>query len=241
MEKVALVTVSTNNVGKGIAEQLAKDGFMVVITSRDGNEAKRVSDNLFKKGTYYEVDFSNPEQIEGLFSFVKKTFSRLDVLVNNVAYTKNESIMDCTLDIWECTINTNLRSYFLCTRYAAEIMKEQGGGNIVNITVASDHGIGSKFAYAVSKGGVNSLTMSAAVDLAPFNIRVNAISIGPTGTPVGSKENPDRTRKYESKTLAGHIGLPSDIADAVSFLVSEKARYIYAAIIPVNGGVASSR
>jgi NAD(P)-dependent dehydrogenase (short-subunit alcohol dehydrogenase family) len=241
MEKVALVTGSTNNVGKGIADQLAKDGFMVVITSRDGNEAKRVSDNLFKKGTYYEVDFSNPEQIEGLFSFVKKTFSRLDVLVNNVAYTKNESIMDCTLDTWECTINTNLRSYFLCTRYAAEIMKEQGGGNIVNITVASDHGIGSKFAYAVSKGGVNSLTMSAAVDLAPFNIRVNAISIGPTGTPVGSKENPDRTRKYESKTLAGHIGLPSDIADAVSFLVSEKARYIYAAIIPVNGGGASSR
>jgi NAD(P)-dependent dehydrogenase (short-subunit alcohol dehydrogenase family) len=58
---------------------------------------------------------------------------------------------------------------------------------------------------------------------------------------VGSKENPDRTRKYESKTLAGHIGLPSDIADAVSFLVSEKARYIYAAIIPVNGGGASSR
>ena len=84
----------------------------------------------------------------------------------------------------------------------------------------------NKFAYSVSKLGVNSLKMSAAVDLAPFNIRVNAISIGPTGSPVGSKENPGRKRQYESNALAGHIGLPSDVADAVSFLVSEKARYI---------------
>jgi len=241
VEKVALVTGSTNNVGKGIAEQLAKDGFLVIITSRHGNEAKEVADNLFKKGKYYEVDFSDPEQITGLFSFVKKTFTSLDVLVNNVAYTKNESIMDCTLETWERTINTNLRSYFLCTRYAAEIMKEHVGGNIVNITVGGNRGIGNKFAYSVSKGGVNYLTMSAAIDLAPYNIRVNAISIGPTGTPVGNKENPDRTRKYESNTLARHIGLPSDIADAVPFLVSEKARYIYAAILPVNGGGAISR
>lgn len=239
MERVALVTGSTNNVGKGIAEQLAKDGFLVVITSRHAKEAKEVANRLVKRGTYYKVDFIDPEQIMGLFSFIKQKYGRLDVLVNNVAYTQNESIMDCTLEIWERTINTNLRSYYLCTRYAAEIMKEHGGGNIVNITVGS--GRGNKFAYGVSKGGVNALTTSAAVDLAPFNIRVNAISIGPTGTPVGSKENPDRKRKYGSNTLAGHIGLPQDIANAVSFLVSEKASYVYAAILPVNGGGAVSR
>ena len=241
MEKVALVTGSTNNVGKGIAEKLARDGYVVIITSRHGNEANDIANNLVKKGMYYEVDFSDFGQILGLFSFVKKTAARLDVLVNNVAYTKNESIMDCSPETWERTINTNLRSYFLCTRYAAEIMKAHGGGNIVNITIGGDRAIGNKFAYSVSKGGVNSLTMSAAVDLAPFNIRVNAISIGPTGTPVGSKENPDRTRKYESNTLAGHIGLPSDVANAVSFLISEKAQYIYGAILPVNGGGNISR
>jgi 3-oxoacyl-[acyl-carrier protein] reductase len=96
-------------------------------------------------------------------------------------------------------------------------MKENGSGNIVNISVGSGHGGGNKFDYGVSKGGVNSLTTSAAVDLAFLNIRVNAISIGSTGTPVGSKENPERKRKYESNTLVGHIGLPSDIANAVSF------------------------
>jgi NAD(P)-dependent dehydrogenase (short-subunit alcohol dehydrogenase family) len=239
MEKVALVTGSTNNIGKGIAESLSRDGFRVIITSRHENEAKQIAEHLPAIGGYYQVDFSDAGQIEALFCFIKKSYGRLDVLVNNVAYTENESILDCTLEIWERTINTNLRSYFLCTRYAAEIMKECGGGNIVNITVGGGDGGGSKnkFAYTVSKGGVNSLTKCAAADLAPFNIRVNAISIGPTGSPVGSKEHPDRKRNYSSpQTLAGHIGKPEDIANAVSFLVSDRGSYIYSAIIPVNGG-----
>lgn len=242
MEKVALVTGSTNNVGKSIAEVLSEDGFLVIVTSRHGSEAREVAEHLPKKGAHYEVDFSDAEQINGLFLFIKSKYGRLDVLVNSVAYTKNESIMDCSLEIWERTINTNLRSYYLCTRYAAEIMKEHGGGNIVNITISSTRGHKSKFSYSVSKGGINFLTLSAAIDLAPFNIRVNSVGIGPTGTPVGFKDYPDRKRRYESPEIpAGHIGSPSDIAHAVSFLVSEKAQYIYGAILPVDGGTNISR
>lgn len=242
MEKVALVTGSTNNVGKGIAQVLSENGFLVIVTSRHGNEAREVAEHLPKKGASYEVDFSDAKQIAGLFSFIRGRYGRLDVLVNNVAYTKNEPILDCTLETWEHTINTNLRSYYLCTRYAAEIMKEQGEGNIVNITISRSGGVKDKFSYSVSKGGINSLTMSAAVDLAPFNIRVNAVGIGPTGTPVGSKDYPDRTRKYESPGIpARHIGEPSDIGHAVSFLVSEKARYTYGAILAVDGGGNISR
>ncbi|MFC2006834.1 SDR family NAD(P)-dependent oxidoreductase [Chloroflexota bacterium] len=237
MEKVALVTGSTNNVGKGIAEVLSEDGFLVIATSRHGNEARAVAEHLPKKASSYEVDFSDVRQIADLFSFVKDRYGRLDVLVNNVAYTRNESILDCNLETWEYTINTNLRSYYLCTHYAAMIMKEQGGGNIVNITISRTGGTKNKFSYSVTKGGINSLTMSSAVDLAPFNIRVNAVAIGPTGTPVGSKDYPDRARKYESPGIpAEHIGEPSDIGHAVSFLVSGKAQYIYGAILPVDGG-----
>jgi len=242
MDRIALVTGSTNNVGKGIAEILSKDKFLVIVTSRHGNEAKEVAENLPQKGAYYQVDFSDAQGIEGLFSFIKKQYGRLDVLVNNVAYTKNESIMDCDLETWERTINTNLRSYYLCTKYAALMMKENGGGNIVNITVSGAHGNGDKFAYTVSKGGINSMTMSAAIDLAPFKIRVNAIAIGMTGTPVGSKDHPDRKRPYESsRILAGHIGRPLDVANFVSFLVSEKAQYIYGAILPADGGFTARR
>ncbi len=242
MERVALVTGSTNNVGKGIAKILSEDGFFVIVTSRHGNEAREVAEHLPRKGASYEVDFSDARQIAGLFSFIKDGYRRLDVLVNNVAYTRNESILECNLETWEYTINTNLRSYYLCTRYAAEIMKEQGGGNIVNITISRTGGVKNKFSYSVTKGGINSLTMSTAVDLGLFNIRVNAVGIGPTGRPVGSKEYPDRTRKYESPGIpAGHIGEPSDIGHAISFLISEKARYIYGAILPVDGGGSISR
>ena len=237
MEKTALVTGSTNNVGKGIAETLSGDGYTVIITSRHGDEAKEVADHLPRKGGCYQVDFSIPEQIAELFQYIQNTYGRLDVLVNNVATTKNESIVDCTLETWDSTINTNLRSYFLCTKYAAEIMKTQGGGNIVNITISRNRGAKDKFSYCVSKGGVNSLTMCAQVDLAPFNIRVNAVGIGPTGSPVGSRENPERARGYDYRGIpAKHIGLPQDIANAVSFLVSEKADYLYGAFLAVDGG-----
>jgi NAD(P)-dependent dehydrogenase (short-subunit alcohol dehydrogenase family) len=104
---------------------LSRDGYFVVVTSRHEDEARKVTDSLPAKATYYALDFSDAGQIEKLFSFVKSTCGRLDALVNALAYTQNESIMECTLDIWERTINTNLRSYFLCTKYAAELMKAQ--------------------------------------------------------------------------------------------------------------------
>jgi 3-oxoacyl-[acyl-carrier protein] reductase len=236
MEKIALVTGSTNNIGKSIAEALASRDFHVIITSRHEDEARAVSENLPRKGSYFCVDFSNATSIEKLFAFVRDRFQRLDVLVNNVAFTKNESIMDCDLDNWEYTIATNLRSYFLCTKLAAGIMKENGGGNIVNITVSSTRGMKNKFSYIVSKGGVNSLTMCAAMDLASFNIRVNAVGSGLVGTPVGYREYVNRP--YENSRIPlGHIGEPEDVGEAVAFLVSEKAKYITGALLPVDGGV----
>ena len=96
MDRVALITGSTNNIGRGIAETLSREGSLVIITSRHENEAKQIADHLPAQGGYYQVDFSDAGQIAGLFSFIQKSYGRLDVLVNNVAHTENESIMDCT-------------------------------------------------------------------------------------------------------------------------------------------------
>ena len=236
MEKVALVTGSTNNIGKAIAEVLAGQGFHVIVTSRNEDEARAVSEILPKKGSYFRVDFSEVSVIEKLFQFIKDKFQRLDVLVNNVAYTKNESILDCDLSTWEYTINTSLRSYYLCTKFASEIMKVQGGGAIVNITVSGTRGAKDKFSYMTSKGGVNYLTMCAAIDLAPFNIRVNAVGSGLVGTPVGYREYVNRPYKNERIPI-GHIGEPKDVGETVAFLVSDKAKYVTGAILPVDGGL----
>ena len=236
MERIALVTGSTNNIGKTIADVLSREDYHVIITSRNEAEATTVSEGLPKKGSYFRVDFSQAGEIEKLFEFIKKTFGRLDVLVNNVAYTKNESILDCDLSNWEYTLNTNLRSYYLCTKLAAEIMKEKGGGSIVNITVSSTRGAKDKFSYMVTKGGVNYLTMCAAIDLAPFNIRVNAVGSGLVGTPVGYREYVGRPYKNE-RIPVGHIGNPEDVAEAVAFIISDKAKYIVGAILSVDGGL----
>jgi NAD(P)-dependent dehydrogenase (short-subunit alcohol dehydrogenase family) len=236
MEQTALVTGSTNNIGKCIAEALARNGYHVIVTSRNAEEAKAVSESLPGEGSFFQADFSESASIESLFKFIKEKFGRLDVLVNNVAYTRNESILECDLKTWEYTINTNLRSYYLCTQFAAGIMKEQGGGCIVNITVSSTRGMKDKFSYIVSKGGVNSLTMCAALDLAPFNIRVNAVGSGLVGTPVGYREYVNRPFE-NSKIPIGHIGMPEDVGEAVAFLVSEKAKYIVGAFLPVDGGL----
>jgi NAD(P)-dependent dehydrogenase (short-subunit alcohol dehydrogenase family) len=236
MEKIALVTGSTNNIGKSVAEALARQDYHVIVTSRNEEEAKTVSENLHRKGSFFRVDFSEVSAIENLFHSIKEKIGRLDVLVNNVAHTRNESILNCDLKTWEYTINTNLRSYYLCTQHAAEIMRVQGGGNIINITVSSARGMRDKFSYTVSKGGINSLTMCAALDLAPYNIRVNAVGSGLVGTPVGYRDYVNRP--YENPRVPiGHIGMPEDVAEAVMFLISEKAKYIIGAILPVDGGL----
>jgi len=129
MERIALVTGSTNNIGKAIAEVLSAKGYHVIITSRDEEEACLVAENLPKKGSAFRVDYSEASSIERLFTFIRERFGRLDALVNNVAYTKNESILACDLATWEYTMNTNLRSYYLCTKFAAEIMKSLKTGS----------------------------------------------------------------------------------------------------------------
>lgn len=235
MAHTALVSGSTSNIGKAIAERLAADGYHVVVTSRHGEEAKSVAADLDVPGTGYEVDFSRPAEVDALFEFVDAEFDGLDVLVNNLATAPQKSILECDTDTWDRTMATNLRSYFLTTREAGRRMADRGEGDIVNVTISRSTGSTGKVAYSVSKYAIKMLTMCAAVDLAPEGVRVNAVGSGLIGTPVGYREMAGRT-KDSDRVPIGHVGDPEDVAGAVSFLVSEDADYVVGATIDVDGG-----
>jgi len=233
-DKIALVTGSTNNIGLEIVRTFAREGATVIVNSRHQQEAKTIAEEL--DGDYFQADVARPEQVEALFEHIRTKHERLDILVNCVAHRPKNDLMAISLEEWNEILAVNLTSYFLCIQQAAKIMKEHRGGTIINISAASgERGMPGAAAYSVSKGAVNALTRQAAVDLAPYNIRVNCIISGTVGTPVGRRDMGSRKPTSDIIPL-GRIGNPLEVAEAVAFLASEKASYITNAILPVDGG-----
>lgn len=235
MTRIALVTGSTSNIGKAIAERLAEDGYHVIVTSRHGEEAEDVASSLQTPGSGFEVDFADPVDIQALFDHVREEFGRLDVLVNNVATSPKKSVLECDQEAWDYTMHTNLRSYFLCSREAGKLMTDAGEGSIVNVTIARTGGTAGKVAYSVSKAAIKMLTYCSALDLAPHGVRVNAVGSGLVGTPVGHEGMAHRSEDND-RVPVGHVGDPADLADAVGYLVSDEAEYVVGAVLPVDGG-----
>jgi len=233
-EKIALVAGSTNNIGLGIARAFAREGAKVIIHSRHADDAKKVAAEL--NGDSFAADVSRPDQVDALFDHIKSKHRRLDILVNSLAQSSRSGILEMPLEEWNQTLAVNLTAYLLTIQHAARIMKENGGGAIINLSPAScDRATSGRAAYSVSKGGVFALTKQAAVDLAPYKIRVNCIVSGVVGTPIGRKDMGNRKAEYDSIPLR-RIGQPEDVAEAAVFLVSDKASYITNAILAVDGG-----
>ncbi|OGQ83727.1 MAG: hypothetical protein A3F90_04380 [Deltaproteobacteria bacterium RIFCSPLOWO2_12_FULL_60_19] len=232
--KIALVTGSTNNIGLEIARAFAREGAKVIVHSRHEEAAKGVAEEI--GGDYFAADVSRPEELEQLFDRIQQKHRRLDILVNTVAHSTKNDILETSLAEWNRIMAINLTGYFICIQHAARIMKDNGGGVIINISAGSgERGSPGTAVYSISKGAINALTRQAAVDLAPHKIRVNAVISGIVGTPLGSREMGNRKLEYDSIPLK-RIGQPEEVAEAVLFLASEKAGYITNAILPVDGG-----
>ncbi len=232
--KIALVTGSTNNIGLAVARAFSREGAKVVIHSRHEEESKKIAQEL--GGDYFAADVARPEQIEALFDHITKEHHRLDILVNCIAHSSKKDILETTVEEWQQIIAVNLTGYFICIQHAARMMKDHGGGVIINLSAASgERGSPGTAAYSVSKGAINALTRQAAADLAPHKIRVNGLISGIVGTPLGKKEMGNRKLEYDSIPLR-RIGQPEDVAEAAVFLASEKSSYITGATLPVDGG-----
>jgi len=231
--KIALVMGSTNNIGLKIAEAFAREGAKVIVNSRNAEDAAKVAEAI--NGDSFAADISKPEALEALFDHIKKTYQRLDILVNSLAHTSKNDLLQTSLEEWNRILAVNLTGFFLCIQHAAALMKANGGA-IINISAASgERASPGSAAYSVSKGAINALTRQAAIDLAPYQIRVNSIVSGLVGTPIGKREMGKRKPENAAVPLR-RIGRPEEVAEAALFLVSEKASYITNVILPVDGG-----
>jgi 3-oxoacyl-[acyl-carrier protein] reductase len=243
--KVAIVTGSGQGVGLGIAERFAREGAAVVLNDRDDGplrDAERTLRALDARVLAVRADVSTAADVAQLFEKTQQAFGTVDVLVNNAAWAAPIAhFLDMTEEFWDTVLTTNLKSTFLCSQRAAKLMAAQKKpGAIVNIsTFGALRAHREMSAYDASKGGVEALTRAAAMDLAPWRIRVNAVGPGPIATPsllalLKSEENIERmTRTVPLERL----GTPADIAGAVLYFASDDAVFVTGQVLYVDGGV----
>jgi len=240
--KTALVTGASRGLGRAISIKLADEGARVALNYRSGEaEVRTVADEIAARGgtppLVVRADVSDKVEARAMVAKVLDAFGRLDILVNNAGITRDKSMRKLTDDDWTEVIATNLNSVYYCTSAAMKAMCDQKFGRIVNISsFVGQAGNFGQTNYSASKGGVIAFTKSAAIELAKYNVTVNAIAPGFTETDMLSKVAPAVREQILAKIPMGRFGKPQDIAKAVAFLCSD-GDYITGQQINVNGGV----
>ncbi len=238
----ALVTGGSRGIGRAIAETLAADGFQVYLTYvSKPEEAQKVADGIKERGGKAEafcLNVSDGEAISTFFAEHIKDKVELSVLVNNAGITKDGFLIRMKDADFDSVVGTNLRGSFICLREAGKIMSKQRHGSIINISsVVGQEGNAGQVNYAASKAGMHGMTMAAAKELASRNITVNTVAPGFIETDM-TAALPEEIRKgYENDIPLKRMGTVEDIAHAVAFLASPKAKYITGQILAVNGGM----
>ncbi|MGI6072605.1 MAG: SDR family NAD(P)-dependent oxidoreductase [Lachnospiraceae bacterium] len=236
--KVAIVTGSTSGIGLGITQAFLEHGAKVIFCGRREEKGKAIEKELRDQGyeaTFVRTDVTDDEDVKKLFDTTIKVYGKLDILVNNAGVLKHFSIAEMDMkEHLDDVYNINLRSYFLTTKYAFQLMQE--GGSIINLS--SIGGLGGTphlSSYGATKAGVISLTRSSAKEAAPKQIRVNAICPGTVFSEM-MPEDSEFTKMSVSITPLGRGAQPKEIGTVASFLVSDEASFITGAYIVVDGG-----
>ena len=243
--KTAIVTGGGAGIGEAIALRYALEGARVVVAEINPPRGKSTVDAIHKQGgqgIFVPTDVSSEEQVKRMVESAIETFGRVDILVNNAAILIPQGegrVHELTNEVWDRTINTNLRGYWLCAKYTIPYMLKQGKGSI--ILVASRTGIRGftgLAAYSASKGGVLALMRSMAADYARDGIQVNAIVPGTMDTPMNAEglSDPGVRAKYVSRIPAGRLGVGADIAGMATFLATEEASFCIGGVYMVDGG-----
>lgn len=237
--KIIIVTGAASGIGESCVQKLLDLNASVIGFDRI---SCKISAEKFKA---YQVDVTNDEALRDAVNQVEKDFKKIDGLVNCAGVTSHaKPFYDMHVEEFEAVISTNLIGTFLCSKYVASKMIQKKKGKIVNISCIRSRIFGPNSAdYCASKGGVAALTSAMAIDLAPFNIQVNAAAPGATVTGITQERFnvPEIRLMYEKAIPLGRIAQPQDIAGTVLFLLSEAADYITGETIFVDGGYSISK
>jgi len=236
--KIAIVTGGLSGIGHAIAKRMVSEGARVIAADITSDE-KSLSDRELAE---FHVDVSDPRSVERLVDAVVQLHRRIDCVVNSAGIAKETPFLDTPIETFDQIIAVNLRGTFIVGQTTARAMRDHGiGGSIVNIaSISGLVGNAGRTAYGASKGGVITLTQVMSVDLARFNIRVNAVAPGPVDTPLVEQRHKDARRgQWTELVPMRRYGRAEEIAAVAVFLSSDDASYVTGHVLVADGGLVS--
>ena len=239
--KIAVVTGSAQGIGQAIATTLAQEGADVVVADLNADRCQETVDRiqqLGRKAIAVSVNVGDWDQVKAMVDHVLKELGRIDVLVNNAGITRDGLLMRMKEEDWQAVLQVNLTGTFFCAKAVLPTMSRQRSGRIVNIaSIVGAIGNAGQANYAASKAAVIGLTKTIAREYASRNITINAVAPGFIDTAMTQELSADTKEVLLNQIPLKRLGQSSDIANAVSFLCSEKAGYITGHVLHVNGGM----
>lgn len=254
-DEVAIVTGGATGIGRATVEKLHEQGAAVVIADVNSGQGEELANRLGERVAFHATDVADPDQVSGLVDRAVDLFGGLDIMVNNAAVSSPlRGLLQDDLAAFDRVMRVNVLGVMAGTKFAARHMADAGGGSIVNMTsIGGIQAGGGVMIYRASKAAVIQFTKSAAIELARYDIRVNAIAPGniPTSLLATSAvdKSPEEIEEYERsirETMRAdrplkRDGTAADVAEAVAYLAGERARYITGITLPVDGGTVAGK
>lgn len=239
--KVAIITGGAGDIGREICMELAKEGASIAIHYNNSYEQavalKEYIKSNFSYAEIFKADISDKQQVDKMIDNIYNKFGRIDYLINNAGIAQIKPFIEITEEDWDRMMNVNLKGLFNCTQSVLRYMLPQKQGSIINISsIWGISGASCEVHYSTSKGGIIAFTKALAKELGPSKIRVNCIAPGVIDTRMNNILNKEERDDLIEDIPLMSIGKPQDVANAVLFLLSDKANFITGQVITVDGG-----